>query len=69
VSEQACHEPVWDGPYKMVCGRLLVDGRCSRHGLFNAAAQDAAVAAELAKIRIDIGDGKTATYDTSPLIP
>jgi hypothetical protein len=30
--ESPCREPVWDGPYQMTCGRLLVDGECGRHG-------------------------------------
>lgn len=28
----SCAQPVWDGPYRMRCGRLLADGRCTRHG-------------------------------------
>lgn len=29
---ESCAEPVWDGPYRMSCGRQLVDGKCGRHG-------------------------------------
>ncbi|QAY16111.1 hypothetical protein SEA_ELESAR_60 [Arthrobacter phage Elesar] len=28
----ACGETVWDGPYKMTCGYLVIHGRCVRHG-------------------------------------
>ncbi len=28
----ACQVDVWDGPYKMKCGRSIVDGECGRHG-------------------------------------
>lgn len=30
--EAACPIDIWDGPYKVKCGRLLVDGECGRHG-------------------------------------
>lgn len=29
---ESCAEPVWDGPYKMSCGRQLAGGKCGRHG-------------------------------------
>jgi hypothetical protein len=29
----SCQQPVWDGPYKMTCGRHLVGGKCLTHGL------------------------------------
>jgi hypothetical protein len=32
----SCDKPVWDGPYQMTCGRVLVDGKCGRHGRRNA---------------------------------
>lgn len=28
----SCTEPVWDGPYRMDCGRRIVDNACGRHG-------------------------------------
>jgi hypothetical protein len=28
----SCKQPIWDGPYKMTCGRHLVDGKCLTHG-------------------------------------
>lgn len=28
----SCAERVWDGPYKMSCGYLIVNGKCVRHG-------------------------------------
>lgn len=27
-----CGEFVWDGPYRMICGRLIIDGECLTHG-------------------------------------
>lgn len=32
IPRRACAEPVWDGPYKMTCGHLIVRGKCVRHG-------------------------------------
>jgi hypothetical protein len=30
--EHACAVEVWDGPYKMKCAYMIVNGRCVRHG-------------------------------------
>jgi hypothetical protein len=30
--QRACAEIVWDGPYKMTCSYMIVNGRCVRHG-------------------------------------
>lgn len=27
-----CGEFVWDGPYRMICGRHIVNGECLMHG-------------------------------------
>ena len=32
-----CDIDVWDGPYKMKCGRQIVNGECGRHGNVPAA--------------------------------
>lgn len=39
TEQPTCDEDVWDGPYKMRCGRFLDrDGRCSRHFLTSQSA-------------------------------
>ena len=30
--QPSCTQPVWDGLYRMRCGRLLIGGKCGRHG-------------------------------------
>jgi hypothetical protein len=30
--EYACAVEIWDGPYKMKCSYMIVNGRCVRHG-------------------------------------
>lgn len=37
-----CAEPVWDGPYKMPCGRLIIEGECARHGMLKASTRGGA---------------------------
>lgn len=32
MTVEYCPEPVWDGPYQMVCGYRIVRGKCIRHG-------------------------------------
>lgn len=32
AAEYSCAERVWDGPYQMTCGHLIVNDQCVRHG-------------------------------------
>lgn len=31
-TRKTCTATVWDGPYRMTCGLLIVNGRCRVHG-------------------------------------
>ncbi len=34
--QKVCPVIVWDGPYRMKCGHIIVNGKCVRHGSVRA---------------------------------